>query len=142
LAVFLADGSGPSVGPLQAGEIGDGSYSKYSAFWFDTYSAWLGCDDAGPESCTIVISAYVWDESAQKQTQAYSQNATIVPCPALKGCSLQQFNFPTSFRQLSGLKMQAFVGNKQKMFFLDDLVVAWSNTSCQAASTRAQVPGK
>ncbi|KAK4906541.1 hypothetical protein LTR28_000588 [Elasticomyces elasticus] len=51
-------------------------------------------------------------------------------------CRLEQVQFPASFRGLSGLQFQASVGNEKKIFFMDDLSMAWSNNTCAAGLLR------
>ncbi|KAK1042934.1 hypothetical protein LTS16_008447 [Friedmanniomyces endolithicus] len=121
---------------MQPGEVGDGPYESMSAFWFDAFSAFMGCDNAGPGLCTIVFTGYTWSPDANNEIATYTQNATVAPCPGLANCQLQQVSFPTSFRGLSGVRMQAFVGNEPRMFFLDDMALGWSNNTCQAGLTR------
>ncbi|KAK3618604.1 hypothetical protein LTR56_024525 [Elasticomyces elasticus] len=136
LAVFLVNGTGVTARSVQPGEIGDGPYESNSAFWFDAFSAMMGCDNAGPDPCTIVFTGYTYSAAAKDEIATYTQNATIAPCPALNNCPLQPVSFPTSFRSLSGVRMQAFVGNEERMFFLDDMELGWSNNTCQASLTR------
>ncbi|KAK5733813.1 hypothetical protein LTR17_009365 [Elasticomyces elasticus] len=136
LAVFLANGTGVTARSVQPGEIGDGPYESNSAFWFDAFSAMMGCDNAGPDPCTIIFTGYTYSAAAKDEIATYTQNATIAPCPAMDNCPLQPVSFPTSFRSLSGVRMQAFVGNEERMFFLDDMALGWSNNTCQAGMTR------
>ncbi|KAK4903407.1 hypothetical protein LTR27_000338 [Elasticomyces elasticus] len=141
LAVFLANGTGVTARSVQPGEIGDGPYESNSAFWFDAFSAMMGCDNAGPDPCTIVFTGYTYSAAAKDEIATYTQNATVAPCPALNNCPLQPVSFPTSFRSLSGVRMQAFVGNEQRMFLLDDMELGWSNNTCQAGMTRQRYHG-
>lgn len=136
LGVFLANASGITARSAKPGEIGDGPYEAMSAFWFDAHSAFLGCDNKGPDSCTMMLTGYTWSPVAGNEIAAYTQNASIAPCPSLKNCKLQQVTFPDSFNTLSGLQIQAFVGEEQRMFFMDDLALAWSNNTCAAGLMR------
>ncbi|KAJ8611629.1 hypothetical protein MRB53_037853 [Persea americana] len=151
LAVFLGNASGnssdltpsamaPVSGMIGPGEFGDGSSSAVSAFWFDAYSAWLGCDNPGPESCTYVITAFVWDEEGRREKQIDQQTATTSACPGFQNCQLQEVQFPQSFVNLTGLQIQAYKGADQVMFFMDDVQLAWSNNTCAAGLRRAQSP--
>jgi len=121
---------------MKPGEIGDGVYESSSAFWFNATSAFLGCDDSGPEDCTLVFSAYTWSPSSNDEILTYSQNATLPPCSGYDNCQLQQVIFPASFTGLSGLQIQAFVGNQERMFFMDDLALGWYNNTCAAGLMR------
>ncbi|KAI7363238.1 hypothetical protein KC354_g6645 [Hortaea werneckii] len=138
LAVFLANASGVTARPrsstMESGEVGDGPYESASAFWFDAYSAFFGCDS--PDGCTMVFTGYTYSADAKDEVPSYSQNATIPACPTLTSgnasCQLQRVDFPRAFRGLSGLRMQAFSGNEERMFFLDDLALGWTNNDCEA----------
>ncbi|KAK1059035.1 hypothetical protein LTR74_012924 [Friedmanniomyces endolithicus] len=83
-----------------------------------------------------VFTGYTWSPNAKNEIATYTQNATVATCPSLVNCQLQQVSFPTSFRGLSGVRMQAFVGNEPRMFFMDDMKLGWSNNTCQAGLTR------
>ena len=121
---------------MKPGEIGDGIYETSSAFWFNATSAYLGCDNGGPENCTMVFNAYTWSPSSGAEILTYSQNATLPPCPNFSNCRLQQVSFPPSFTGLSGLQIRAFVGNEERMFFMDDLALGWYNNTCDAGLMR------
>ncbi|GAB1739727.1 hypothetical protein NU219Hw_g4667t1 [Hortaea werneckii] len=142
LAVFLANASGVTARPrsstMESGEVGDGPYESASAFWFNAYSAFFGCDS--PDGCTMVFTGYTYSADAKDEVPSYSQNATIPACPTLTSsnasCQLQRVDFPSAFRGLSGLRMQAFSGNEERMFFLDDLALGWTNNDCEAGMAR------
>lgn len=121
---------------MRPGEISDGIYEAMSAFWFNATSAFLGCDNSGPDDCTLVFSAYTWSEGSGSEILSYSRNATVRPCLGFNNCQLQEVNFPPSFVGLSGLQIQAFVGNEERMFFMDDLALGWYNNTCEAGLTR------
>ena len=140
LAVFLANGSGTRASSPRPGEFSDGRYESMSAFWFDAFSAFFGCDNTGPDPCTLVFTAYTWDQNVGDEIKTYSQNATVAPCPNSSGCQLQEVAFPTSFRGLSGLQVQAYVHNEERMFFMDDVSAGWSNNTCAAGLTRQRYP--
>lgn len=142
LAVFLGNASGVtsrrrSENQLKSGEIGDGPRESISAFWFDAHSAWFGCDNPGPDYCTLVFKAFSWSAATKKEELTFQQNATIPPCPhRFNGCRLRKVDFPTSFRGLTGIQIQAFVHKEERMFFMDDLALRWSNNTCAAGLLR------
>ena len=84
----------------------------------------------------MVLSGYTWNQAAKTEVLSYTQNATIPACVDFKDCHLQKVDFPESFRGLSGLQIQAFVENEQKIFFMDDLALHWSNNTCAAGMLR------
>ena len=134
--MFLADGSGTRASSQRPGEISDGPYESNSAFLFDATSAYFGCDNRGPNPCTLVFTGYTYDQNLHNEVASYSQNATIPACPSSSGCPLQHVMFPQSFRDLSGLQIQAFVGGQERMFFMDNLAMAWANNTCAAGMAR------
>ena len=141
LAVFLGNGTGMKASQSHAhtiedGEFADGPYEASTSFWFDAYSAWLGCDNEGPEVCTLVMSAYTYSSEEGDEVLAYQKNATIPGCPGFKDCKLQKVEFPDTFKGLSGLQIQAFVGEEERMFFMDDVAMHWTENSCIAGLTR------
>ena len=141
LAVFVPTGSGKRITTpfgnfSKAGEISDGPREAISAYWFDARSAFLGCDNRGSDDCTMVVSAYRWSPTQKTEVLADEHNVTTKACAKSSDCKLQQVDFPSSFRGLTGLQIQAFVNNKEKMFFMDDLALRWSNNTCAAGMLR------
>ena len=142
LAVFLADGTGKRLGSSpggnysKPGEISDGPREAISAFWFDAYTAWFGCDNRGPDACTLVFSAYQWSPKATTEVLVDKTTTQIEPCHKSSGCDMRLIEFPATFRSLSGLQIQAFVGNEERMFFMDDLSLHWTNNTCAAVLLR------
>lgn len=140
IAVFLPDGQGMRASQARKteadGEISDGPYESSSAFWFDAFSAWLGCDNEGPETCTLVMQGYTYSDKEKDEVLSYTQNATLPGCPGFEDCQLQKVLFPADFRSLSGLQIQAYVGNEEKRFFMDDVAMRWTDNSCEAGLLR------
>ena len=143
LAVFLTNGTGASNavtgGYIHPGEIGS-EVTAMDAFWFNAFSVYLGCDNAGPDVCRFEISGYTFTGFSEDEVLAYQQNATTSPCPSRKNCQLEQVIFPSEIKGLSGLQIRAFVGEEQRIWFMDNLELGWYNTSCAAGLQRAQAP--
>ena len=142
LAVFLADGTGKRLGPSQSGnyskpgEVSDGPREAISAFWFDAYSAWFGCDNRGPEVCTLMFYAFAWSDTENTEVLIDQSTSTIAPCRKSRGCGLELVEFPSTFQSLTGLQVEAFVGKEERMFFMDDLSMHWTNNTCAAGLQR------
>lgn len=141
LVMFLTNETGASdnvdAGDLRPGEISAGKYASESAFWFNAYSAYLGCDNAGPGDCTMLISGYAYyDASPSDQVLVHQFNATLPPCPGMKNCTLSKVDFPAEFEGLSGIQVEAFKGNETKMWFMDNLSMGWYNNTCAAGLLR------
>lgn len=142
LVMFLTNDTGPTSSPNAglelSGEIGAGNRASETAFWFNAYSAYLGCENEGPDDCTIQISGYIWEETAGQEILAVQQNTTVAACPGYVDCKLQQVQFGKSMQALSGIRIQAFVQGKQRMWYMDDLGMGWWNNSCAAGLLRME----
>lgn len=141
LVMFLANQTGEDSnnhgdGNQLAGEIGAGQRRSSDAFWFNAYSAYLGCDNEGPDDCIMQISGLVLQNSTKQEVTAYQQNFTLTACPGLTDCHLQRIDFPNIMRGLSGIRIEAFVGSERRSWFMDDLSLGWYNNSCAAGMLR------
>lgn len=139
VAAFLADGTGvrPGGSSSDPGEI-DGPPDDVSAFWFDAFSGFLGCDNAGPGNCTMEVTGLHWDPVARDETPAFAQNYTLPPCTSYRNCALTPITFPSAARSLSGLEIRAIRNGEPRMFFMDDMHMAWSNDTCDAGMLRQE----
>jgi hypothetical protein len=138
VAAFLAVGTElRSNGDSDPGEIGDGPRAADSAYWFDALEVFVGCDNDGPHGCNMTLTGYKWDPVTHDEMPAVTHTFMLPPCVGFVDCRLSQVAFPSTFRGLSGLQIQAFVKDDAKMFFIDDLRLSWSDTSCAAGLLRA-----
>lgn len=137
LAVYRVDGPGainsPDAGLELPGEIGSGPRASDSAYWIDAYSAYLGCTNPGPESCSIMVRGYQNWSISSVITQGFMQP----PCPGMKDCSLALVEFAEGFRNLTGLQISATVGITPVDWYMDNLSLGWSNNTCAAQLERS-----
>lgn len=145
VAVFLAEGAGLKPGQMtngvEPGEIGDGPYHEGDpAFFFDAYSAAVGCDNGSNQPCIMEVTSYMWSNRTRDDVPSYAQNYTLPPCPGYKDCRLTDVEFPPTFRRLSGIKMRAIRGSETRMFFVDDMKMRWADSSCAAGQKRQRSP--
>lgn len=138
LAIYRADNTtnvdgSPDAGGESIGEFGAGPRSSESAYRIDAFSAYLGCANAGPEDCIIMINGYEPTHS----TRTVFQTVTQSPCPGLKNCKLAHVQFDAGFRNLSGIQILAAVNRRPVTWYMDDLQLGWSNNTCAAATERA-----
>lgn len=142
LAVFLPNASAisdstgsPDAGGERPGELGAGPRASLNAFWFNAYSAYLGCDNSGTQPCSLQISGYAWngtDESLVAQ-----QTATLPACADMVNCTLTQVVFDEGFsHNLTGLQFAATVGGIMQVFYMDNLSMGWYNNTCAAGLQR------
>ncbi|KAF2834805.1 hypothetical protein M501DRAFT_943430 [Patellaria atrata CBS 101060] len=127
---------GPDHAGIIPGEIGAGPRNELDAFWFDAYSIWMGCENAGPASCTVRLTGYVWDSSMGQEKMVTEQMATIPPCIGLRDCHLSKINLNDNFRALTGVKFEAAVLGAPVTFYADDFAAAWWNNGCAAGLER------
>ncbi|KAL8898960.1 MAG: hypothetical protein Q9207_006440 [Kuettlingeria erythrocarpa] len=114
------------------GEIGAGPRVSENAYWIDAYSTWIGCANGGPSQCTIDFIGY--DQFGASIAQQTLQQAA---CPGLTNCKLAQVKLTNQFRDLAGLQILAYVNETPVTFYMDDLVLGWSNNTCAAQYERA-----
>jgi hypothetical protein len=142
LVMFLANGTGDddnhSDGGELSGEIGAGTRRSSNAFWFNAYSAYLGCDNNGPEDCTLQVTGLVYQDSTKSEVAAFQQNVTQPPCLYADKCQLTQVHFAQSMKGLSGIRIQAFVGSERRSWFMDNLALGWFNNTCEAGLLRGR----
>lgn len=119
---------------VEPGEVGGAYQDDDPAFWFDANSAYLGCDNVGPEDCIVEATAYAWDPKANDEMPIDRRNFTIPACS--QDCDMVPVEFPESFHSLSGIQFRAVVDNEPRTFYVDDLEMRWSNSSCEAGMTR------
>jgi hypothetical protein len=138
VAVFLPYGAAlrPN-GLLKSGEIGNGPRAALSAYWFDAFNVYAGCDHDGSGDCMLVLTGYAWDPLTREEIPTVNHTVILRPCTGFEGCRLQEIRLPSDFGSLSGLQIQAFVHDDPKMFFVDDLQLSWSDNSCAAGLVRA-----
>ena len=138
LAIYRANNASDAVGSPYAGlehigEIGAGPRASDSAYWINAHSMWFGCSDGGPTPCQVIINGYRDGLNGTSVSQTFN----IPPCPGLKGCSISLVQFANSMVDLSGLQILASVGGTLIDYYMDDLVLSWSNSSCAAQQERA-----
>lgn len=121
---------------MRPGELGAGDRASESAFWFNAYSAYLGCDNQGPEDCEMVINGFTYQDFSQEEVLTYQQNATIPACTAMQDCKLQLVEFAKVMTGLTGLQITAFVGGAKRIWFMDNLSMGWYNNTCAAGLLR------
>lgn len=120
--------------------------ASVNAYWFNTYSAFFGCDDDGPTDCIMQISGYQYDASTDKEVLEAQENATIPTWHGFKNCHLTLVTFLSHFRNLSGIQFDAFInGTGPQVFMMDSW--RWVGSTARAqqafcASETASSAGK
>ena len=122
---------------LKPGEVNIGPRSARAGVRFDAYQAYLGCGSTGNQTCGVTVTGYTWNSANSSSNPMFAYNTTLTPCTAKHGCSLRKVVFPPQFRRLTGLQVQMHQANdtrKQYPFYMDNLVLSWSDASCESST--------
>lgn len=140
LVMFVAnetsDNDNHNEGGQLSGEIGAGIRRSSSAFWFNAYSAYLGCDNHSGYRCKLQITGFVYQEETKSDVAAFHQTVFLLPCLLRDHCELKQIHFDVSMKSLSGLRIQASADDEPVSWFMDNLALGWSNNTCAAGLLR------
>ena len=124
------------------GMFGAGPMYTFSSSWFDAHSVWLGCQNAGPRYCQLLINGFGLDDTSQTSVLKYEQYFYQEPCPSLTNCQLMYVEFDQgAFQNLTALQVVATVFGDEAdtplAWYMDDLTLSWSDNSCAAAVHRS-----
>ena len=123
-------------GFLLPGELGSGPHADSSMHWISPVSGFFGCTDGNAAlPCILTIRGYVG--VAPRKQPSVAQVVTVPPCPAMTGCELVPVTFRDDFEGLTALQVVATVGEEMVDWYVDDLVIDWFDTSCEAQTARA-----
>jgi hypothetical protein len=127
----------PEIGKYGAtGEIGNGDNLHWGCYTFDAMAASVGCDSQGP-TCDWQFTGVVYDTTTNDSTEVITQRVSTASCPALNDCSLMDIVFLDNFRDLHSLRINVTVAGVPKIWWMDDLKLAWADGSCDAGLCRA-----
>ena len=102
----------------------------------------MGCSNEGPENCEITINGYGYEPEFDNTVLIARTTTYQLPCVGLVNCTLVQVEFGEEFRNLTALGIIASIGNSPLMqtWYMDNLMIGWSNNTCDAAEVRAATP--
>jgi hypothetical protein len=128
----------PPSGEVENGMFGAGPRYQESAFWFDAFDTWLGCQNPGPADCQLTANGYQYDPISGNSVLKVQQTFYAPPCPALQDCEMEQYHFSGHFRNLTALQILATVegGNTLISWYMDDVSLSWTNKTCAATMLR------
>jgi hypothetical protein len=143
VAIFHVNGNTPIANrdkkdeyDMLPGIVGAGPRANDCTYWFNAYSAELGCDNGGSDPCNMTISGYLWNESSRQEDKVLTQNAQIQPCNELEDCKLQHVAL-NGFEGVSSIRFQAVVdGATLKSWVIDNLSMGWYDNTCEAGRKR------
>ncbi|KAI9796282.1 MAG: hypothetical protein M1835_004405 [Candelina submexicana] len=132
--------NGPPDAPNAGyGSISAGPRASDSAYWFDVLGGYWGCQDAGPENCTLHFHVFQWYiHDNERMEEEMSSISRTIPACVDQNCPLVYFGEGNSslMRNLTTLRVSAEVGGVPKNFFVDNLQLRWSNSTCEAGRER------
>lgn len=128
---------------LHYGEIGAASHAGDSQYWYNFTSVDLACMGS---PCTIEISAMKYDIFKWKEYAAHTITMWAPGCDKAEDCTMmhRQLLPADKFTGLSGIQIIAYndtghmnAGKRPLApFAIDNLVVGWFNTTCEAGTWR------
>jgi len=142
MAIFVPENSdaptsNPYAGIPKLGEITAGPRMNMPIFWFDAFSANVGCDDGGLNDCEMTITGYKYNNATHGEVIAATQKTSIPKCPTYANCDLKFVQLDGAFRGLSGIQFEGTAnGVANRTFALDNLALGWSDNTCQAGLAR------
>lgn len=132
----------PFVGPGDVldytGQIGSGKTQGLSCFHFNALGASVGCDSLGPP-CDWQFTGYRIDTSTQTPMEITSLQLSTPACPGISAaetCVLVPVLLDESFQNLTSISINVTVAGEPKIWWMDDLILGWYDSSCEAGLCR------
>ncbi|TQS36207.1 hypothetical protein Golomagni_03348 [Golovinomyces magnicellulatus] len=115
--------------------IGNSDHGLTGCFNFIALGASFGCDSTGPD-CDFSFSGFRYNKNSRLASEVANQRQSIRSCPSLKECTLTSISFATTFENLDFFRINLTVAGEPKIWWMDDLSLAWSNKTCAACQCR------
>lgn len=117
--------------------IGNGDHGRTGCFSFNVMGASFGCDSTGPK-CDFWFTGFRYNKSSALASEVACQQKSIKACSSLRNCDLTPIYLHRTFRDLDFIRINLTVAGQPKIWWMDDLSLAWSNNSCAAEQCRIQ----
>ncbi|KAL1837785.1 hypothetical protein VTJ49DRAFT_3395 [Mycothermus thermophilus] len=122
-------------------QIGLGHLREDPCFRFDFQGISLGCDSRD-KPCTFEVSGLEWDGA--EDVLRSQTTLEVAACPGPSRCALghHALDAPVAprFGNLTAINI-TLVAPDARVWWADDLRIAWTNDDCAAAACRAKVSG-
>ncbi|EFQ97543.1 hypothetical protein MGYG_00584 [Nannizzia gypsea CBS 118893] len=119
------------------GIFGGGSRASQRLFWFDAFSAEVGCDNGNStHTCELTIQGLKYSAESGTEVRAGITKFAIPPCHESKHCTLTDVLFGDGFNGLSGIEIEAQVAGRAVMWYIDDILLRWHDDTCAAGIKR------
>lgn len=109
-------------------------------FHFNMVSVNLGCASTSAP-CQFTFLGLRYNSTIRDDEVVANRTLEVVSCPQQIDCSLQP-TVVTGLTDLTAVIIKLSVAGQPAKWFADDLSLAWTDSSCQAAQCRAQVPDR
>lgn len=130
----------PSPKAHKAAEIGLGPLQAEPCFRFDFTSFRVGCASTGAP-CKFNVTGLSWDHETYSQVPVVSHQFHTRACLSQKHCKLGLITADkaTGLTNLTSLLIDVTASGKPETWWADDLVLTWTDTSCDTAVCRSRV---
>lgn len=137
---LMIEFSNPSSRMFQAAEIGVGALQTDPCFRFDFTSFRVGCGSTTAD-CNFNITGLAWDNEKQIQMTVASHTFQTQACSAQESCSLHLVSADNAhgLTNLTSLLIDVTAGGQPQKWWADDLVLSWTESSCDSAICRNRV---
>ncbi|EFE41956.1 hypothetical protein TRV_03313 [Trichophyton verrucosum HKI 0517] len=123
--------------PQSKGEFGGGPRASHKLFWFDAFSAQVGCNTGNSSrACELTIQGLKYSAESGTEIRAGVSRFTIPPCREPKHCILTEVLFGDGFSGLSGIEIEAQMDGRATMWYIDDILLKWHDDTCAAGIER------
>lgn len=123
-----------------ATNIGVGMLETIECFRFDFQGLRVGCEGS-EDRCTVTITGGRWNGTHDAATGSTSLD--VRPCSNGEGCLLSSQIIRSSesalFTNLTSITLAAEVDGEARQLWTDDVQMAWTDSSCDAAVCRSEV---
>ncbi|KAG5205851.1 hypothetical protein GTR04_6781 [Trichophyton interdigitale] len=123
--------------PQSKGEFGGGPRASQKLFWFDAFSAQVGCSTGNTShSCELTVQGLKYSAESGTEIRAGVSRFMIPPCREPKHCILTEVLFGDGFSGLSGIEIEAQMDGRAAMWYIDDILLRWYDDTCAAGIER------
>ncbi|EFE31934.1 uncharacterized protein ARB_01187 [Trichophyton benhamiae CBS 112371] len=123
--------------PQSKGEFGGGPRASQKLFWFDAFSAQVGCNTGNTSrACELTVQGLKYSAESGTEIRAGVSRFTIPPCREPKHCILTEVLFGDGFSGLSGIEIEAQMDGRATMWYIDDILLKWHDDTCASGIER------
>lgn len=137
---LMLEFSRSSLMKYQVAEIGVGNLQTLPCFRFDFASFRVGCASS-TASCSFNVTGLTWDDETQAQVTVASHTFNTRGCSSQKHCTLSLITGveAAGLTSLTSLLIDVTAGGQPQKWWADDLVLNWTDSSCESTVCRSQV---